>query len=385
MMDLFTFSAPVDLAFGIGSINSLGEKVKALGRRVLMITDKGLVAAGVADRVTAVLQKAGCEVVLFAEVEENPKDSTCMRAADRMAAEECAVVLGLGGGSPMDVAKLVAVMASNPGMHPREFAGLDKFVNDPKPLVVVPTTAGTASEVTVFAVITDTEQVFKFTVVSRRMMPRFAVLDPELTVGKPPGLTAATGMDALTHAIESYTNRVCNPVADALAVKAISLIAGSLRTAVVQGQDLQARSDMLLGSLLAGMAFNATRLGLVHAMSHPMSAHAGVPHGVANALLLPRIMAYNLFAAIDRTAEIGRLLGANTAGLSAVDAGRKGVDAVRALSNDVGIPRYLKDVGVTPEMIPALAEDTMKSGNVLVNPRLVKIQDVVALYTELMG
>lgn len=384
-MQPFSFGVPVDLTFGVGTISTLGDKVRGLGRRVQVITDRGLVAAGVVEQVTEVLKRAGLEVLLFTDVEENPKDTTCIKATDQFLNEGCDVVIGLGGGSPMDVAKLVAIMAANPGKHPREFEGKDKFTNDPKPLVHVPTTAGTASEVTYFAVVTDTERIFKFTVVSTKLPPKIAVLDPTLTVGKPPGLTAATGMDALTHAIESFTNRVENPIADAMAVKAISLISGALRKAVVQGQDLQARSDMLLGSLLAGMAFTQTRLGLVHAMSHPISAYFGVPHGVANALLLPAVLEFNLFGALEKTAEVGRLLGENRSGLSTVAAGRAGVEAVRQLSDDVGIPRWLKDVGVRPDKIDVMADDTLKSGNIPVNPRLVKKQDVVALYTQLMG
>lgn len=384
-MQPFSFSVPVELLFGVGTIATLGEKVQGLGRRVQVITDRGLVAAGVAEQVTDLLKKAGLEVLLFSEVEENPKDTTCIKATEQYLNEGCEVVLGLGGGSPMDVAKLVAVMAANPGKHPREFEGRDKFTNDPKPLVMVPTTAGTASEVTFFAVITDTERTFKFTVVSSKLPPKIAILDPALTVGKPAGLTAATGIDALTHAIESFTNRVENPAADAMSVRAIELIGGAIRTAVFQGQDLQARSDMLLGSLLAGMAFTQTRLGLVHAMSHPMSAHFGVPHGVANALLLPPVMAYNLYGAMEKTAAIARLLGEPASALSAVEAGRRGVEAVRSLSDDVGIPRWLKDVGVKADKIEVMADDTMKSGNIPVNPRLVRRQDVVNLYQELMG
>lgn len=384
-MQPFSFGVPVDLTFGVGTISTLGDKVRGLGRRVQVITDRGLVAAGVVEQVTEVLKRAGLEVLLFTDVEENPKDTTCIKATDQFLNEGCDVVIGLGGGSPMDVAKLVAIMAANPGKHPREFEGKDKFTNDPKPLVHVPTTAGTASEVTYFAVVTDTERIFKFTVVSTKLPPKIAVLDPTLTVGKPPGLTAATGMDALTHAIESFTNRVENPIADAMAVKAISLISGALRKAVVQGQDLQARSDMLLGSLLAGMAFTQTRLGLVHGMSHPISAYFGVPHGVANALLLPAVLEFNLFGALEKTAEVGRLLGETRSGLSTVAAGRAGVEAVRQLSDDVGIPRWLKDVGVRPDKIDVMADDTLKSGNIPVNPRLVKKQDVVALYTQLMG
>jgi len=384
-MEVFRFIAPVHIEFGPGTVARLGEHVRGLGSRALLITDPGLVAAGIAEQVQSVLKEAGVAHVLFSAVEENPKDTTCVAAAALCAEHGCNVVIGLGGGSPMDVAKMVAVLATHPGKAPREFEGVGKVANNPLPPVMVPTTAGTGAEVTFNAVVTDTERVFKFAVISEKLAPKVAVLDPVLTVGKPPGLTAATGMDALTHAIESYTNTVVNPVADALAVRAIALIGGSLRTAVVQGRNLEARSSMLLGSLLAGLAFNMTRLGLVHAMSHPMSAHFGVPHGVANAVLLAPVMEFNLFGALERTAEIAALLGERTAGLSPLDAGRKGVEAVRRLADDVGIPRWLKDVGVQADRIPVMADDTLKSGNVLVNPRQVRREDVIDLYTRLMG
>lgn len=384
-MDIFSFVAPVDLTFGPGTLNQLGEKMSAWGRRTLLITDPGLVKAGIAEQVSAVLRKAGIEPVLFSAVEENPKDTTCQQAAQLCVEQGCQSVLGLGGGSPMDVAKLVSVMAVHPGRAPRSFEGRSQIPNDPLPMALVPTTAGTAAEVTFFAVITDSDQHFKFTAVSPKLAPKIALLDPLLTMGKPPGLTAATGMDALTHAVESYTNRTVNPIADALAVRAIALVGGALRKAVAQGQDVQARTDMLLGSLLAGLAFNMTRLGLVHAMSHPMSAHFGVPHGVANALLLAPVMEYNLFGAPERTAEVGRLLGERSAATSPTEAARAGVAAVQRLADDVSIPRWLKDVGVQADRIPVMAADTMKSGNVPVNPRQVREHEVADLYARLMG
>lgn len=383
-METFSFVAPVQVTFGPGAVATLGDQVRALGRRVLVVTGQRLLAAGIVEQVTSVLARAGLEVVLFAGVEENPRDTTCMWAAEVCRQEGCAVVLGLGGGSPMDAAKLAACLAVDPGRAPRDLEGRDRVERDPLPLVLVPTTAGSGSEVSFNAVITDSEQTFKFTVSSPRLAARLAVVDPLLTLGKPPELTAATGMDALTHAIESYTNRSVHPIADTLAVQAIRLIGGALRTAVMQGQDRQARSDLLLGSLLAGMAFNFTRLGLVHAMSHPVSAHFGVPHGLANAILLPPVMEYNLSGALERTAEVGRLLGENTAGLPPVEAGRRAVAAVRRLAADVGIPRRLQDVGVRSDRIAAMARDAMKSGNIAVNPRQVCLQDVVELYAQLV-
>lgn len=382
---VFSYVAPVDLTFGAGTIAQLKEKVQALGAgRALVVTDPVLARLQVIAPVTDALHAAGVAPVLFTEVEENPKDTTCEAAVRVARQERCDLVVGVGGGSPMDVAKVVAVLLAHRGARPQDFEGRDRVTGEAAPLVLIPTTAGTAAEVTFNAVITDTQRQFKFTIVSRKLAPRFAILDPELTLSKPPGLTAATGIDALTHAVESYTNRMYNPIADSLSTAAIRLIGQSLRTAVVQGQDLQARSDMLLGSLLAGLAFNLTRVGLVHAMSHPLSAHFGTPHGVANALLLPRIMEYNLFGCIPQMAHVAALLGANTRGLSELEAARLGVGTLFELNRDVGIPPSLREVGADPARFPTLARDAMLSGNIPVNPRLVTEKDVLRLYQEAM-
>lgn len=382
----FTYSAPVDLTFGAGTIAQLGEKLTAYGvSKALVVTDRGLVQFKVIDPVLDSLRAAGIEFILFDAVEENPKDTTTERAAATARETACDVILGVGGGSPMDVAKMVAVLVTHPGKRCQDFEGRGKVQHDPALLAMVPTTAGTASEVTFNAVITDTERKVKMVINSPKIAPRFAILDPLLTLSKPPGLTAATGVDALTHAIESYTNRTYNPIADALSTHAIRLIGRSLRTAWAQGQDLQARSDMLLGSLLAGMAFNYTRLGIVHAMSHPVSAHFGVAHGIANAILLPRVMEYNLFGAIPQTAHIAELLGEDVGGLSELEAARKGVEAVYKLNRDLGIPGSLRAVGVTEDRIPQMAKDTMVSGNIPVNPRLVTEKEIIRLYHEFMA
>lgn len=383
-MDAFQFSVPTRLLVGPGSVKQFGKEVRTLGRRALVVTDKGLIQAGVVEVVLAALREAGVESVVFDQVEENPSDHSVLAGAQQCLAEGCEVVVGVGGGSAMDTAKAVALLATHPGRHPREFEGAAKLSQEPLPTAMVATTAGTASEVTYISVVTDTERMFKFPIVSRSLAPKVAVLDALLTLSKPPGLTAATGMDALTHAIESYTNTVYNPVADALAERAIAMIGRHLRTAVVQGANVEARAQMLLASAMAGMAFNLTRLGLVHAMSHPMSAHFGVPHGVANAALLPRIMEYNLFGCLEQTANIAMLLGENVSGLSPVAAARKGVEAVRQLARDVGIPERLSELGVKAEKIDVMAADTMLSGNVAVNPRRVRVEDVAALYRELM-
>lgn len=382
-MQTFTYAAAAHVTFGAGAIQSLPDRLKG-HQRVLVVTDRGLVAAGLAGRVADQLAVAGAEPVIFDAVDENPRLATVEAAVRLGRLHQCDAVLGLGGGSPMDVAKVAAALLPYPDAGPLDLEGNEKLPGDPLPLVLVPTTAGTGAEVTRFAVITDPARPFKFTVISRRMLPQAAIVDPELTLTLPPGLTAATGMDALTHAIESYTNRVYHPVADLYAARAIELIGRSLRTAVAQGRDLAARTDMLLASLLAAMAFTHTRLGNVHAMSHAVGAHFNVPHGVANAILLPPVMEYNLPACIDRTADVGRLLGEPLDGLSRMEAARRAVAAVRQLAADVGIPAGLAAAGVQTDRIPALAADAMQSGNIEVNPRQTRQEDLEALLRDTM-
>lgn len=378
----FGFHAPGNLVFGAGAIRQLGERVHALGgRRALVVTDAMLVRAGVVEPALASLRAAGVEPVVFDGVEENPSSGTCEQGAAAYREEGCDCVVGFGGGSPMDAAKVVAVLATHGG-RPTDYEGMNRLRTDPAPLIAVPTTAGTGSEVTFNAVITDLERKFKFVIISPKVAPLAAVLDPELTLSKPPGLTAATGMDVLTHAVESYTNNVYNPFSRIMAAEAIRLVGTSLRNAVTNGRDLEGRAHMLLASVLAAYAFNLNRLGVVHAMSHPLSAHCGVPHGVANAILLTRVMAYNLPACEERTAEIAVLLGERVEGLSRLDAAHRAVGAVRRLARDVGIPATLQDVGVDPAVIPAVAADAMKSALVGINPRRTTLQDVTGLYAE---
>lgn len=376
----FGFSAPVNLVFGAGTARQLGEQMKPMGvRKALVVTDPVLHKLGVITPCLQSLEAAGIAYTVFDAVQENPADTTCDAAAARYRAEGCDAIVGIGGGSPMDTAKVAAVLATNGG-KPRDYEGRDKFTNDPPPLVLVPTTAGTASEVTFNAVITDTRDQFKFTVISPRIAPRLGICDPELTMSKPAGLTAATGMDALTHAVESFTNNVYNPITWNLAAGAIKLIGQHLREAVTNPGSLEARTGMLLGSTMAGLAFNMTRLGNVHAMSHPLSAIYGVPHGVANSILLTRVIEWNMPACLEKTGEIADLLGENTAGLTRVEKAYRGVEAVRKLSKDVGIPATLHDVKANSEAIDRMADDAMKSGNIPVNPRKTTKQDIVMLY-----
>ncbi len=375
----FTYHAPTEIIFGPGSLAQLPDAIGPFGERVLVVSDPGVAAAGILDRVTAALGAAGRRPETAADVEPNPSAETADRAAATYKRAGCQWVLAVGGGSAMDVGKAVALLAAHPGPI-GAYEGVGKVPGPVAPLVCVPTTAGTGSEVTIFSVITDRTRKFKMPIGSTHLLPRCAVCDPELTVSMPQPLTAATGMDALTHAVECYTNTAYHPISKALALEAIRLIGGALRRAYTNGRDLEARTQMLLASLLAAMAFTRTRLGNVHAMSHPVGAHFNVPHGVANAVLLPYVMDWNLPGCLDTFPAVAAVLGESTDGLSPRAASVVAVDAVRQLSRDLGIPERLRDVGVTRDGLPAMARDAMQSGNVLVNPRATRYEEMVALF-----
>jgi len=377
--DIFTFEAPARLTFGVGAIAKLPELIAGLGNRALLISDPGVAKAGIVDRVADLLKTAGVTGDAFTQVEPNPSVETVHAAHEMFRRSRATFVVEVGGGSAMDVGKAVGVLAGHGGTI-LDYEGIGKVPGPGVPVVAIPTTAGTGSEVTVFAVITDRQRKFKMTVGSPHIVPQVAVCDPELTLSMPQPLTAATGMDALTHAIECYVNTVHNPIAKTLALEAIRLIGRSLRAAYANGKDLGARTEMLLASTMAAMAFTRTRLGNVHAMSHPLGAHFDVPHGVANAILLPYVMAWNLIGCTDTYPQVAEALGYRVDGLSPREAAESAVEAVRHLARDVGIPERLRDVGVSREGIPRMAEDAMKSGNVLVNPRTTTYEDIVGLF-----
>lgn len=375
----FSFTAPATVTFGPGVIAKLPELASGLGSRAIVVSDPGIAKAGILDRVLGALDQAAVTAEPYPHVEPNPSIETVDAAHDLFRRTRSAFVVGVGGGSAMDVAKVVAVLAAHGGTV-RDYEGMGKVPGPGVPCVAIPTTAGTGSEVTIFSVITDRQRKFKMTVGSPHTVPQVALCDPELTLSMPQPLTAATGLDALTHAIESYINTVHNPIAATLAREAMRLIGRSLRTAFSSGRNLQARTEMLLASTMAAMAFTRTRLGNVHAMSHPLGAHFDIPHGVANAVLLPSVMAWNMIACHDTYPQIASALGESVDGLSPREASEAAVEAVRRLARDVQIPERLRDLGVTREAIPRLAEDAMKSGNVLVNPRTTTAADITALF-----
>ena len=378
--NLFSYEMPTKIIYGSGAVVRAGQEIQRLGaNKVLLTTDQGIKGAGLLNPVTSALSKAGIDWVVYDQVEAD-SDVNIVAEATLMAQEnQCNCVLGIGGGSSMDTAKAVAVMSTNPGSI-YDYVGLDQVKNDPLPIVAIPTTAGTGSEVTIWAVISDKEKQLKTGIGSIKMMPDLAICDPELTISLPPLLTAETGMDALTHAIESYVNTATQPISEALAEKSIKMIAEHLRLAVANGEDIEARDGMLMGSLTAALAFNETRLGIAHAWSSPLGAYFSISHGLANAILLPNVMEFNLIGAPDKYAKIADLMGENISGLSIMEAAAKSVEAVRKLLIDIELPRQFRAIiDIEEEDIIKLAEEALKSGNNLVNPHRPNLDDLIAI------
>ncbi len=372
----YVFHAPTRVIFGSGTVQATGREVAALGgTAALVVTDRGVVGAGLLDGVRASLAAADVSATVFDAVEPNPSIGTVDAALAAYQSGGCNAIVAVGGGSPMDVAKAVGILATNGGAIAEYEGKPDAVHTDLPPFVCVPTTCGTGSEVTPFAVITDEARHWKMSIASPREVPRVAIIDPDLFLNMPAPLIAATGMDALTHAIESYTNQNVQPFADAFDIHAIRLIGTYLRPAVANG-NREAMAHMAVAATMAGMGFSQNRLGIVHAISHPVTSYVGTPHGVANAILLPYVMEYNAIGAGQRMAEIGRALSGDNPQMIWNASPQMGIQAVRILSRDVGIPETLGAVGVTEEHIAAIAADAMKSGNIAINPRRVSLQDI---------
>jgi alcohol dehydrogenase len=377
------FPIPTDIHFGCGVVSSLPDRLRALGSaKPFLVTDPGLRAAGVVERVELLLKAANMPAAVFDGVKPDSGSALIDSTATHLRTQGADAVVGLGGGSSLDTAKAVAAMATNPGSI-LDYAGLHKIVQRPLPMVAIPTTAGTGSEVTLWSVFTDDTRQVKSAAGSFLLYPSVALCDPELTLDLPQELTAATGMDALGHAIECYANDACQPISAALARAAIELIGRHLRAAVSNGRDRAARYAMMLASTMAGMAMNPTRLGLAHALAMPLGSWAlRIPHGCAIAITLPAVMEFNHLAQPERFAEVARALGEPVDNLPAVGAAARSFAAVRSLARDVGIPAGLGALGLREEHIDAVAAEAINSGNVAVNPRRASVEDLRHILRE---
>jgi alcohol dehydrogenase class IV len=374
------FHIPTKVVRGIGAVEQLGEEAKALGaKRALVVTDKNLVEAGLMEKVEEPLKSAGLKVDIFDEGVPDPTVKLVEKGMAVIKKASYGVIIGVGGGSNIDAAKAMSVMANNPGSI-CDYEGSDKFAKPPMPIIAVPTTAGTGSEVTYASVVTDTERDYKFVVWSSLLPPKVAILDPQMPATGPVMVRISAGMDALTHAVESYVSKNANPYSESLALSAIKLISENLRMSIADANNAEAMANMQLAANMAGMAFTNTRLGVVHAIALPPSALFHIPHGIANAILLPYGMEFNLIGNPRKFADIACAMGENVDGLTVMEAAIVAVDAVRELAADIGAPQSLESVGAKEDAIPKMAEDGMKSGHLAVNPRQVSIEDVVKIF-----
>jgi alcohol dehydrogenase len=376
----FNYFAPTKVIFEVGSISEIPHEVANFGKRAVLVTDPGIIAAGLADRVK---EKMGAALAgVFSDV---PQD-TGMEVIDAGAAYAKSVgadvVVSVGGGSVIDTGKGMCIVMTEGGSM-RDFQGMQMLTRPQTPHIVIPTTAGTGSEVTSGAVILDREQGQKIILFEYHNTPRVAILDPKMTEGLPPDLTASTGMDALTHAVESYVSTARNHISDAVALHAVRLVARSLPRAVKDGSDLVARGEMQVAALLGGWAFSNALLGLVHAMAHSLGAIRGIPHGLANGLCLPHAMRYNLEEVPDLLSDIAQALGVDIRGMDSKEAGEAGIVKIEVLRDEVGLPKTLKEVGVTQEDIEKASEMAMSDGSIVYNPRMVMdASEVLAVLKE---
>lgn len=370
-----TFVTTPIVYHGVGALGRLPAAIENLGaRRPAVFTDPGVAAAGVLDQLLSVLkEKPAC----FTEVEPEPPETLVAEGVQFLKSHNCDLVIALGGGSAIDTAKMAAVLLGNPGtVH--DYWGLDKVRKPGVPMIAVPTTAGTGSEVTPAAVFTDTSTNIKKGVRSLPLQPRVAILDPLLTVSLPQNPTASTGIDALTHAIEAYTSKNATLMSDLAAEKAIELIASHVLRAYGDGRDLSAREGMLMGSYLAGISFGIANVAAVHSIAQTIGGMYKIPHGTANAVMLPYVMDFNREACMGKYALVAELMGEIVTGLTADDASGKAVEAVRKLTVELQIPQHIKELGIGEDEIDGIAKACLESqGRLLVlNPREAGIDDV---------
>lgn len=380
----YDFMMPNVNFFGPGVVKKVGERAKMLHmKKVLIVTDTFLrdLDNGPVKQAESSLQKADIAYVIFNGVEANPKIRNVEAGKKIYTENQCDSIITIGGGSAHDCGKGIGIVLSNGDDLPA-LAGIETLTNPLPPLMAVNTTAGTASEITRHAVITNEKTHLKFVVVSWRNVPLVSFNDPMLMLDIPTALTAATGMDALTHCVESYVSTNRNPITDAQAIQGIKLIAKYLRRAVANGHDVEARTNMAYASILAGMAFNNADLGYVHAMAHQLGGEYDAPHGICCAVLMPTVEKWNIISNPQRFADIAELLGENIAELSVMEAADKSIEAMIRISEDVGIPTNIKSLGALPEDFDKMAENALKDGNAFSNPRLGNKEDLIKLYQQ---
>lgn len=374
---------PTKIILGPGAIKEIGGVARSLNvKRPLVVTDPGIVKCGLLDRLAGPLKKAGLDWVTFDQVEPNPTEASVLPGVDVYKQMRCDGIIGMGGGSPLDAAKAIRLKATH-SLPLEEYDDLKngggKISANLPPMIAIATTSGTGSEVGRSAVITLKATGRKTVIFSPHLIPSTAIADPELTLGLPPHLTAATGMDAMTHNLEAYLAIGFHPLCDAIAIKGVEIANLYLRKAVREGHNLEARSQMMVAAIMGAVAFQKG-LGTVHSLAHPLSTVAGMHHGLTNAILLPHVMRFNLPVARDRLVDLAEALGVDTRSLTPDEAAHAAIDRIEKLNADIGIPPRLRDAGVHEDMIPVMVPKAMEDGCHRLNPRPTTPQDMDALY-----
>jgi len=384
MTQTYQFKAPSVIVNGPGAAKEVGSFAKGIGKKALIVTDSNLEKLGLLNDVKNSLGAAGIPFAIYNKVISEPTMDYTDEGLKIYQKARADFLVAVGGGSPIDAAKAIAALANNPGKM-SDFAGPNKIPRPGAPLIAIPTTAGTGSEVTQFTIITDTTRDVKMLIASPHIIPRVALVDPLMTLTMPQGITAATGLDALTHAIEAYISAKAQPITDTLALQAIRVIAGNLRQAWSNGENIEARTNVLIGALQAGMAFSNSSVALVHGMARPIGAYFHVPHGVSNAALLPMVIEFSIPGNPKRYAEIAGAMGEITGGLSVLDAAYLTAGAVERLNQDLKVPT-LKELGVEEKkfnsVVEQMAADAMASGSPGNNPRKATQEEIVELYRK---
>ncbi len=378
----FNFEIPTRMIFGLGVSGQAGEKAKQLGmKRVLIVTDEGIRESGILGKVEKALKEHKIAVSVFDGVEVNPGSAVVNKGKEAYREKGCDALVAVGGGACLDTAKAIGVMLTNEGRIEDYDHGREEVKNPIPPLITVTTTAGTASEINYWSVITDAERKVKMSIGSPMMSPKIALVDPELTFTLPSHLTASTGMDALAHAIEGYVSLWSNPVTDTLALQAITVVSRNLSKAVANGKNITARYNMLLGSILAGMAEGNTGCGNAHGIGAVLGGYYNAPHGVLNAVLLPYVMEFNFVALPEKLAQIAKAMGECVDDLPLAEAGERAIEAAKRLSRDIGIPRALREVvvGMKKEDIPRVAEAALTDLSSQNNPRTNTVEDLIQI------
>ena len=383
-MDSYRFLTPPMIYYGIGTLESACDKLAKIGNKPLVITDKIMTDIGYADRVVNYLKKQMLEISLFNEVNTEPTDHYVDKGTNLFKENHCDFVIALGGGSPIDTAKAISLMVSNPG-EIQDYMGLGKVKQNGPPIVAIPTTSGTGSEVTQFTIITDTKKDVKMLIGSEYLIPKIAINDPALTMSVPPNITAATGIDALTHAIEAYTSRRHQPLADIFALSSIKRISKYLRRAWANGDDEEARSEMMLAAMEAGIAFNNSSVTIVHGMSRPLGALFHVPHGISNAVLLPACLEYAIMGLPERFADIAKAMGVKDSNLSDLNLAKESLILIKKLCEDVEIPS-ISGLGIDKntfmKRLDKMATDALASGSPYNTARKPSKEDIIKIYEK---